>query len=45
MGDKRKTISGEDVLHSLNILGYEKYMPALNDYLAKYKQVAKTEDN
>jgi len=47
IGDKWKTISGEDVLHSLNILGYEKYIPALNDYMTKYKIVMKheTEDN
>lgn len=41
MGDKRKTISGEDVLHSLNILGYEKYMPALTEYMEKYQLVMK----
>lgn len=43
IGEKRKTISGEDVLHSLNILGYEKYMEALNLYNSKYKTVMKHE--
>ena len=34
--DKRKTISGEDINHSINILGYEKYMDVLNLYMEKY---------
>jgi nuclear transcription Y subunit beta len=41
MKDKRKTISGEDVLHSLNLLGYENYMKALTDYMNKYREVVK----
>ena len=31
--DKRKTIAGDDVLYSLNILGYEKYMDCLNLFI------------
>ena len=31
--DKRKTIAGDDVLYSLNILGYEKYMDWLNLFI------------
>ncbi|SCU83527.1 LAME_0C05490g1_1 [Lachancea meyersii CBS 8951] len=36
--DKRKTINGEDVLTSLNALGFENYAEVLKIYLAKYRQ-------
>ena len=37
--DKRKTISGDDVLYALNILGYEKYMQCLNLFVASYREI------
>ncbi|CAI2383837.1 unnamed protein product [Moneuplotes crassus] len=39
--DKRKTIAGDDVLYSLNILGYEKYMDCLNLFVKYYREVMK----
>ncbi|SCU91312.1 LADA_0F09230g1_1 [Lachancea dasiensis] len=36
--DKRKTINGEDILTSLNALGFENYAEVLKIYLAKYRQ-------
>lgn len=36
--DKRKTINGEDILISLNALGFENYAEVLKIYLAKYRQ-------
>ena len=37
--DKRKTISGDDVLYALNILGYEKYMQCLNLFVASFREI------
>ena len=36
--EKRKIIKGEDIIHALNNLGFEKYCPILEIYLEKYKQ-------
>lgn len=36
--EKRKTINGEDVLWSMNILGFENYAETLKIYLAKYRE-------
>ncbi|VEU21341.1 DEKNAAC102375 [Brettanomyces naardenensis] len=36
--EKRKTINGEDILYSMNILGFENYSEVLKIYLAKYRQ-------
>ena len=36
--EKRKIIKGEDIIHALNNLGFEKYCPILEIYLKKYKQ-------
>ena len=41
--DKRKTIAGDDVLYSLNILGYEKYinLAGLNLFVKYFREVMK----
>lgn len=36
--EKRKTINGEDILFSMNTLGFENYSEVLKIYLAKYRQ-------
>ncbi|KAF6014834.1 hypothetical protein HII12_001251 [Brettanomyces bruxellensis] len=36
--EKRKTINGEDILFSMNNLGFENYSEVLKIYLAKYRQ-------
>ena len=41
MNDKRKTINGDDLLHALNVLGFERYLENLNLYYHKYKEVSK----
>lgn len=35
--EKRKTINGDDILNSLNALGFEHYTPILKVYLEKYR--------
>lgn len=37
LGEKRKTINGEDVLYLMNSLGFENYAEVLKIYLAKYR--------
>ena len=37
--EKRKTINGEDLLHSINTLGFENYYDMLKLYLQKYREV------
>lgn len=39
--DKRKTINGEDILHSMNILGFDNYEQVCRIYLAKYREVGR----
>lgn len=36
--EKRKTLSGEDVLLAMDALGFENYAEALKIYLVKYRQ-------
>ena len=38
--EKRKTISGDDILVSLEVLGFEKYAEILRVYLTKYRSVS-----
>jgi nuclear transcription Y subunit beta len=35
--DKRKTINGDDLTHSMHILGFENYTDNIKNYYAKYK--------
>jgi nuclear transcription Y subunit beta len=39
--EKRKTITGDDVLFALSTLGFEKYVDPLKIYLAKYRESVK----
>lgn len=41
MGERRKTINGDDLLYALNTLGFEKYLDALRAYLNKYREIIK----
>lgn len=41
MGERRKTINGDDLLYALNTLGFEKYLDALRTYLNKYREIIK----
>lgn len=41
MSERRKTINGEDLMHAMNTLGYEKYVETLRVYLQKYREVIK----
>ena len=36
--EKRKTINGEDLIHSMSALGFENYSQVLKIYLAKLRQ-------
>lgn len=36
--DKRKTINGDDILHALKTLGFDKYHEILEIYLNKYRK-------
>ncbi|KAF8726757.1 hypothetical protein HU200_019229 [Digitaria exilis] len=40
MKEKRKTISGEDLIWSLGTLGFEEYVEALKHYLKLYREVS-----
>jgi nuclear transcription Y subunit beta len=39
--EKRKTITGDDVLFALSTLGFERYVEPLKIYLAKYRESVK----
>jgi histone H3/H4 len=39
--DKRKTINGEDLIHSLSALGFDHYKNILKVYLEKYRESQK----
>ncbi|CAN0311408.1 unnamed protein product [Ectocarpus sp. 13 AM-2016] len=39
--EKRKTISGEDIITSMNTLGFDDYIEPLKVYLAKYRAAVK----
>ena len=43
--EKRKTISGEDIIKSLNSLGFDMYAEILTVYLKKYKAAWKVLDD
>ena len=40
--EKRKTINGDDILYSIEALGFEAYLPGLKNFLSKYREVHKT---
>ena len=37
LGEKRKTITGDDVLWACSTLGFDKYVEPLKNYLSKYR--------
>ena len=39
--EKRKTINGDDLLWAMSTLGFDKYVPPLKIYLAKYRESVK----
>lgn len=41
--EKRKTINGEDLLASIDVLGFDEYGHLLKLYLKRYREVAKNE--
>lgn len=43
LSERRKTINGDDLLHAMNTLGFEKYIEPLRLYLQRYRDVTKTE--
>lgn len=43
--EKRKTISGEDIITSMNTLGFDDYIEPLRVYLAKYRAAVKGDRN
>ncbi|KAF8182413.1 transcriptional activator [Mycena galopus ATCC 62051] len=38
LGEKRKTIGGEDILYAMNTLGFDDYAEVLKIYLAKLRE-------
>lgn len=41
--EKRKTINGEDLLASIDVLGFDEYGHLLKLYLKRYREIAKNE--
>ena len=39
--ERRKTINGDDILYSIEALGFEAYLPGLKQFLEKYREVHK----
>lgn len=37
--DKRRTITGDDVIDSMRALGFDAYTPCLEDFLGRYRGV------
>ena len=38
LGERRKTISGDDILYAMTTLGFERYVEPLKTYLIKYRE-------
>lgn len=43
LSERRKTINGDDLLHAMTTLGFEKYIEPLRIYLQRYREVTKTD--
>ena len=41
LSERRKTINGDDLLHAMTTLGFEKYIEPLRLYLQRYREVTK----
>ena len=40
LGERRKTISGDDILYAMVTLGFEKYVEPLKVYLGRYRETS-----
>lgn len=45
LAEKRKTITGDDVLWAMSTLGFDKYVEPLKVYLTRYRESVKGEKN
>ncbi|CAG9332248.1 unnamed protein product [Blepharisma stoltei] len=45
LSERRKTISGDDLMYAMNTLGFEKYIEPLRVYLQRYRDLSKGEKN
>ena len=43
LSERRKTINGDDLLHAMTTLGFEKYIEPLRLYLQRYREVTKSD--
>ncbi|CAG9321285.1 unnamed protein product [Blepharisma stoltei] len=43
LSERRKTISGDDLMYAMNTLGFEKYIEPLRVYLQRYRDLSKGE--
>uniref|UniRef100_A0A0K8TR36 Putative nuclear transcription factor y subunit beta-like protein n=1 Tax=Tabanus bromius TaxID=304241 RepID=A0A0K8TR36_TABBR len=43
--ENRKTVNGDDILHAMNVLGFENYIEPLSLYLYKYRESTKSDRN
>lgn len=43
LSERRKTINGDDLLHAMTTLGFEKYIEPLRLYLQRYRDATKTD--
>jgi nuclear transcription Y subunit beta len=43
LSERRKTINGDDLLHAMTTLGFERYLEPLRMYLQRYREVMKTD--
>ena len=43
LSERRKTINGDDLLHAMTTLGFEKYIDPLRLYLQRYREVTKSD--
>ncbi|CAG9318090.1 unnamed protein product [Blepharisma stoltei] len=41
LSERRKTISGDDLMYAMNTLGFEKYIEPLRVYLQRYRDLSK----
>lgn len=43
LSERRKTISGDDLMYAMNTLGFDKYIEPLRVYLQRYRDLSKVE--
>lgn len=42
LGERRKTISGDDIMYAMTTLGFERYVELLKTYLVRYREAVGT---